>query len=472
MTSTTTILSGQQVRTIPLPQIKVGDRQRQVKNLERFEKGIAELAASIKNIGLINPIVLDEHNNLLAGFRRLNAFMMLGEEEIPYLYRHELSEIEQQVIELDENLHRVDLEWYERDLAIARIHELKKAQAEAAGIEEWSTRDTERETGIEQSRVVRANQMAQAVEQDPTVTQKYKTRRAALDALKEKQKTEAREATIRLKEDGQLKGRKAEIIQGDARTLIQEEADDSFDAILTNLPFGVDMEFHKASAHTTETRPYEDEEEANIDLVRGIIPDLYRVLKPDSWLLAFYDIRKLTFSNKQLELHQQLSPHLEGPGLKLLEDSMGLAHWLKQAGFSYVSLIPPIWIKLNKTQGTVGNPRKGMVSSYEGCVYAAKGDASLRWQGRQNFWVQNTPDHGDRVHPLQMPTELCTHLAGMFCMGGYTILDPFAGSGAFGIGALNMQCHFKGYELDEEYARKGNMLLREHELHQGGGDAS
>ena len=58
----------------------------QIKINNRFRKDLGELETlknSIKEIGLLQPIVIDENNNLIAGFRRLKAFEELGKDEIP-----------------------------------------------------------------------------------------------------------------------------------------------------------------------------------------------------------------------------------------------------------------------------------------------------------------------------------------------------------------------------------------------------
>jgi ParB family chromosome partitioning protein len=57
--------------------IKVGERH-------RCDLGdIDGLAQSIEDIGLLNPITIDEHDRLLAGQRRLEACKRLGWKEIP-----------------------------------------------------------------------------------------------------------------------------------------------------------------------------------------------------------------------------------------------------------------------------------------------------------------------------------------------------------------------------------------------------
>lgn len=60
-----------------LDAIKVGSRFR--KNLG----DVAGLAKSIEEVGLLHPVVVDEGNRLIAGARRIEAFRLLGRDEIP-----------------------------------------------------------------------------------------------------------------------------------------------------------------------------------------------------------------------------------------------------------------------------------------------------------------------------------------------------------------------------------------------------
>lgn len=64
--------------TIPIDAIKVGDR--------RFRKemgDIAGLAASIKEVGLLHPVVVTSSNELVAGQRRIEACRLLGWDAVP-----------------------------------------------------------------------------------------------------------------------------------------------------------------------------------------------------------------------------------------------------------------------------------------------------------------------------------------------------------------------------------------------------
>ena len=56
-----------------------------VEEAARIRKDIGDLEvlqASIEKVGLINPVLVDENNNLIAGFRRLTACKNLGWPEI------------------------------------------------------------------------------------------------------------------------------------------------------------------------------------------------------------------------------------------------------------------------------------------------------------------------------------------------------------------------------------------------------
>ena len=75
----------------------------------RFRKDfgdISELAESIRNFGLLQPVVIDRDFNLIAGERRLRACLSLGLEEILVRFYDELDELTAREIELEENIRR------------------------------------------------------------------------------------------------------------------------------------------------------------------------------------------------------------------------------------------------------------------------------------------------------------------------------------------------------------------------------
>jgi ParB-like chromosome segregation protein Spo0J len=416
------------------------------------------MAASIDKFGLFAPPVMVAGKEkgklrLVAGFTRLQGMMYLRWPDIPYTMLDETDEITIKEIELEENIRRTDLEWWEKAEAIAEIHELRVKKDPT-----WSMRGTADLTGEALGTVSQSVQLRDEMKVNPEIKAE-KTLRGALQKLDVKKKLASKRKDIERRAKGLTPSLRAEIIIGDAADLIKLEKDESYDAIVTNLPFGVDLEFKNG------LKPYEDDEKLIIETVQTVVTESFRILKDDSWFVAWFDIRKITYSEPQLALYKKLAGLSRLKDFhKLFFDSMGLAFWLEEAGFSYVTLVPPLWIKPNKTQGMIGDPRKGMIVAAEAMVFASKGGAFFMKQGRNNVFIYDSLTGTDRDYSMQMPADLCTEVVSMVSLSGGRILDPFAGSGSIGLGALNRECEFRGYEISPEAASIGNMLLKQHHL--------
>lgn len=89
----------------------------------RLDTNVEMLKKSIETVGLINPIVLNLNKELIAGGRRFTAMKELGFTEVPTI-TVEKSELEQELISIDENLVRKDLTNIELEASLARGREL------------------------------------------------------------------------------------------------------------------------------------------------------------------------------------------------------------------------------------------------------------------------------------------------------------------------------------------------------------
>ena len=95
-------------KLIPIDQIVPNKTQ---PRLKIDEKSIGELAASIKEKGLLQPIILKRKNmgyEIIAGERRFRAAVMAGLKEIPAMVKN-VDDREALEIALVENLQREDL---------------------------------------------------------------------------------------------------------------------------------------------------------------------------------------------------------------------------------------------------------------------------------------------------------------------------------------------------------------------------
>lgn len=192
-------------------------------------------------------------------------------------------------------------------------------------------------------------------------------------------------------------------------------------------------------------------------LLEDIIPELYRVLRPDSWLAMFFDIVKLFPWDGD---SKDVIPDDEYEHSYRLKCRPGIIQLLENAGFK-VNVLPCMWVKPNKTHGTLKDPNTHLIMAYEAFVLARKGNAVLSRKGRQNIFIYDTPTPSERVHLVQMADDLCEELVSLLTIGGELVLDPFAGSCAVGVGAIRAQRNFLGIELNEENASRGEMRLKE-----------
>lgn len=109
--------------SLPLESIIVDRDIRQRRKIE-----VTDLVISLRQNGLINPIVVDREAKLIAGERRLTAAKELGWQEIDVRYADTLDPIELQILELEENIKREELDWQDQVDATARIHQLYLAR--------------------------------------------------------------------------------------------------------------------------------------------------------------------------------------------------------------------------------------------------------------------------------------------------------------------------------------------------------
>jgi ParB family transcriptional regulator, chromosome partitioning protein len=107
----------------------------------RESPGIAELTDSIREQGILQPLLITPAGVVVAGHRRLVAAKLAGLTEAPVIMR-DLSDDDQVELMLIENLQREDLSFLEEARAYKRLLDKGRTQAEVA-----------RKTGISTARI-------------------------------------------------------------------------------------------------------------------------------------------------------------------------------------------------------------------------------------------------------------------------------------------------------------------------------
>lgn len=207
------------------------------------------------------------------------------------------------------------------------------------------------------------------------------------------------------------------IICGDSLKLIKNIPDESVDLILTDPPYGIKKEGIKNSA--------------DLETFYKILPDCYRVLKKDGFILIF-------FSTKLL-------PEI-----------------FKNNLFSY------FWqFILNCPLGSVRSPIG--FSKYMSCFVFKKGNPKLTKWNKDIFndtpSKKVEPDEGFIDHPSPKPKHFISELLQMFSKEEDLILDPFIGSGSTAISCILTNRKFIGFEIEEKYCvlakERINKFIRE-----------
>lgn len=107
---------------LKIKDIKIGQRVRD-------EYGdMQALADSIREHGLLHPIVVDSDYNLIAGCRRLLACERIGKKEIEAKVLKDISEKELRILELEENIRRKDLTELEKSKNLVELAEIKEQE--------------------------------------------------------------------------------------------------------------------------------------------------------------------------------------------------------------------------------------------------------------------------------------------------------------------------------------------------------
>jgi DNA modification methylase len=410
------------------------DRQRKEFDLTALQ----ELGNSIQGKGLLHAVVLRQTEAgmvLVAGERRLKAVIelqMLGgrfkfnnqvipEDYIPYVNIGDLSALEAEECELEENLHRKDLTWQESSAAMAKLHKIRSGQAQAQG-RVHTVADTAMETkgrsdGSYQEAVRREILIAKHL--DNPLIAKAKDTNEAFKILK-KQEEVQKNVALALVVGKTFSSEVHRALNVNCLDWMRSAIPEQFDVILTDPPYGMGAQAFGDGGDgkmANSEHHYDDSYESWKELMTAWAPLSYAVAKPEAHAYVFCDLDNF---------HE----------LKLL---MQLAGW-------YVFRTPFICTKPNS--GRVPLPDRGPRRQYETLLYAIKGKKKTTAIYPD---VITTVQDLATTHGAQKPVELYKNLLLRSIRPGDHVLDCFAGSGTIFPACHQMKCKATGLEQNPEY---------------------
>jgi adenine-specific DNA-methyltransferase len=202
------------------------------------------------------------------------------------------------------------------------------------------------------------------------------------------------------------------IIPGDCLEVMQEMPEASVDCVLTDPPYLVNYTSRDGRSVANDNRS---------EWVMPAFREMYRVLKPNRFLLCFYGWNRV--------------------------DRFFRA-W-RSVGFYPVGHL--VWVK--------------QYASNQGFVRYRHENAYLLAKGRPEYPPVVLSDvlewkyTGDVLHPTQKPVMAMVPPILAFSQVGDIVLDPFAGSGTTAIAAKILNRRYIGIEIDPAYAKQAEERL-------------
>ena len=424
---------------------------------------VDDLAQSISDLGLVQPIVVTYDHHLVAGERRLRAHKQLGKTTIKAVYIEVLDEAHKVMLEATENIVRKDFTWQEHVLAIDRVHQFKSTEM-ALKSEAWGIRETSRLLNSPKSNVHRALFLAEYLKaNDPEILKAEspadafrvlcKRREDELSKLLVKETTGPVKGKADISDEefftptgttgfvpgigtpldvderpgGKLEGITGPVVvplsnmfrRGDSLEIIKTFAEATFDAVISDWPYGIDME--NLGEKQVESVRAEHGVDTNRELHKAILPEIFRVLKPNTFFITWTD-------QEVWEWDYQLAV---------------------AAGFK-VQPWPLTWHKTSICKNSCA--QYNFTKNTEIAMVCRKGNATLIRPQSSSVWSGgNESEERLLGHPFSKPFGLWEWLYGATCLRGAVVYDPFVGSGSSTIPAIRLGLRPMGSESNEAH---------------------
>lgn len=405
-------------------------------DLPRFREemgDVDELALSLVQKGQLQPIVVNQEMELIAGGRRLAACLKAN-IDVLCIFNNAVDALTMRELEIEENIQRKQFTPAEEFKAIAELHNLKQqrfGEATSGRKGGHTLQDTADLLGKSKAKVIEAISLAQAVERFPELKscKKASEIKKAVKAI-EAVATRAVKAEDYKKELSSLAANASqpyEVFHCEASEFYTKLEPESVDILFTDLPYGIDID--KIATSVGGITGGVNSAGFTFDDSTKRALSLYAELAERSIVFTKHSSHAFIFCGPE---------HFSA--VKEMFQSVGWLCYPK----------PIIWIKREVGQCNV--PHAWPASCYETLLYCRRVDSTLVKQGQPD-WIECPPiPAGAKRHPTEKPVALLRNLLQRVALPGAVVVDPFMGSGAVIEAACIEQCFSKGCDkLVESY---------------------
>lgn len=402
---------------------------------ERIRKDygdIDELANSIREVGLIQPIVLTHDLQLVVGGRRLSALRKIGLKELlhasHFIWTEELDDLKIKTVEIEENLKRKSLSWQEEILAKKRLLDLMQtihgvarpgypSRSDSLGITNpgFGINKLASLLGESNAQTSKDIELANLIEQVPELAQadtKEAARRQAI--LGTAVAVALAQGAARTAANPQTAPQQRwTLYEGDFVNNVNNIDNNSVDLVIVDPPYGEGIQGMAANSKELLTTSFADEKGDWDSLVEPLLTHSHRVLREHRFAVFFFGFNFYT----------------------------SLVDTARRVGFQ-VDVSPLIWVK-NTVINTSPYTKYGR--SYEPILVCRKGQPKLMRPSQNDvIEIQNVITRGSqeqKFYHAQKPVALIEKFILDMTPPGpdTTVVDFCAGSGTTGIAALQQK---------------------------------
>jgi len=122
------------METLKITYINISELKEYTKNPRKNDLAVDKVAASIKEFGFKNPIIIDKSNEIIAGHTRLKAAKKLGLKEVPTIQVNDLTEQQVKAFRIADNKVSEFAEW-DDNLLFTELGEIPDIDVSQFGIE-------------------------------------------------------------------------------------------------------------------------------------------------------------------------------------------------------------------------------------------------------------------------------------------------------------------------------------------------